>query len=137
FTKFDNHQSFSTPIPYTTLFRSPVNWLDRAVFSAAALNPVIWNAQKEEHFPVPVLLYASSRAVTLNRQLLATLGELSRVPVTFFSAVAVVFLAIEVFALIIGVQLTRSMTTTVDKLYQATERVKTGDFSYRISLPGR
>src|SRR5207248_8376845 len=83
FTKFDNHQSFSTPIPYTTLFRSPVNWLDRAVFGAAALNPVIWNAQKEEHFPVPVLLYASSRAVTLNRQLLATLGELSRVPVTF------------------------------------------------------
>jgi len=115
----------------------PVNWLDRAVFGAAALNPVIWNAQKEEHFPVPVLLYASSRAVTLNRQLLATLGELSRVPVTFFSAVAVVFLAIEAFALIIGVQLTRSMTTTVDQLYQATERVKTGDFSYRISLPGR
>jgi phosphoserine phosphatase RsbU/P len=29
------------------------------------------------------------------------------------------------------------MTTTVDRLYQATERVKAGDLSYRISLPAR
>jgi phosphoserine phosphatase RsbU/P len=37
--------------------------------------------------------------------------------------------------LVIGVQLTRSMTKTVDKLYEGTERVKVGDFSYRINLP--
>jgi sigma-B regulation protein RsbU (phosphoserine phosphatase) len=52
-----------------------------------------------------------------------------------FKAVAVIFLIIEGIALIIGVRLTRSITSTVDKLYDATERVKKGDFSYRIRVP--
>jgi phosphoserine phosphatase RsbU/P len=51
--------------------------------------------------------------------------------------VAALFLVLELFALVIGVQLTRSMTTTVDRLHVATERVKRGDFSYRIGLPAR
>ncbi len=114
---------------------SPVNRLDYTVFGAAALNPVLWNGPSEEHLRVPALLYAYSRILSLNSQLLATLGDLSRIYVTAFRALGVVFLVIEFFALLIGVRLTRSMTTTVDKLYQATERVKTGDFSYRIGMP--
>ena len=113
------------------------NLLDWRVYGAAALDPVIWNAPTEQHMTVPALLYANSRILTLNRQLLAALGDLSGAAVFFFLGFSVIFLLIEVFALIIGVQLTRSMTTTVDRLYQATERVKAGDLSYRISLPAR
>jgi len=51
--------------------------------------------------------------------------------------VGIVFLAIELVAVIISWRLTRSITTTVDKLNLATEKVKTGDFSYRVNLPAR
>jgi sigma-B regulation protein RsbU (phosphoserine phosphatase) len=71
----------------------------------------------------------------LNRRLLETLGEFSQVYVIVFKAVAVIFLVIEGVALFIGFRLTRSITSTVDKLYNATERVKKGDFSYRIRVP--
>ena len=50
---------------------------------------------------------------------------------------AIVFLLIEGVALIIGIRMTRSMTRTVDTLYDATERVKAGDFSYRTHFPPR
>ncbi|HLW80038.1 MAG TPA: PP2C family protein-serine/threonine phosphatase, partial [Terriglobia bacterium] len=75
--------------------------------------------------------------LTLNRELLGTLGDFTRIYVFAFEAVAVIFLIIEVVAIVIGIQLTRSMTTTVDRLYQATEKVKKGDLRYRINLPPR
>ncbi|MBI1941215.1 MAG: SpoIIE family protein phosphatase, partial [Acidobacteria bacterium] len=40
-------------------------------------------------------------------------------------------------ALIVGVRMTRSITRTVDNLYDATERVKAGDLAHRINLPAR
>lgn len=115
----------------------PAGWFDFTVLGGSSLEPVVWGGEKEEQLATPVVVYTSSRILTLNRQLFATLGEFSAVYVTAFLAVAMLFLIIELFALIIGVQLTRSMTTTVDKLYGATERVKAGDLSHRISLPAR
>jgi sigma-B regulation protein RsbU (phosphoserine phosphatase) len=73
--------------------------------------------------------------MALDRRLLETQGEYSQVYVFVFKAVAVIFLLIEGVALLIGVRLTRSITYTVHKLYGATERVKKGDFSYRIGVP--
>lgn len=121
----------------SVLLPEPMNRLDTTVFGASTLDPIVWGGEKEERLPEPVFVYVTSRMVTLNRQLLATLGRFSRVYVTLFMVVAMVFLVIELFALVIGIRLTRSITNTVDKLHAATERVKTGDFSYRISLPPR
>jgi sigma-B regulation protein RsbU (phosphoserine phosphatase) len=73
--------------------------------------------------------------MALDRRLLETQGEYSQVYVIVFKAVAVILLVIEGIALLIGVRLTRSITHTVDELYGATERVKKGDFSYRIRVP--
>lgn len=139
------HVQISTPQGVTELTMSsrtlqlppPGNLLDWRVYGATALDPVVWNAPTQQHMAVPTLLYASSRILTLNRQLLAALGELSGAAVFLFLALSVILLLIEVFALIIGIRLTRSMTTTVDRLHKATEHVKAGDFSYRISLPAR
>ena len=115
----------------------PLNRLDFTVFGASTLEPVVWGGESEQKLEQPVLVYVTSRIVTLNYQLLATLGEYSRIYVLAFEGVAIIFLVIEGFALIIGVRLTRTMTHTVDNLYDATEQVKKGDFSYRISLPSR
>jgi sigma-B regulation protein RsbU (phosphoserine phosphatase) len=116
---------------------TPLNRFDFTVFGASTLEPVLWGGDKEQKLEEPVFVYVTSRIVTLNHQLLATLGEYSQIYVFAFEAVAIIFLAIEGFALIVGIRLTRTMTRTVDNLYDATERVKEGDFSYRIHLPSR
>ncbi len=109
--------------------------LDIAVFGASTLDPIVWGEETEHQLTEPVFVYAHSRIMALNRQLFVTLGRFSRIYVNTFVVVAVVFLLIESIALLIGIRLTRTMTATVDKLYDATERVKAGDFSYRIGLP--
>ncbi len=108
---------------------------DYTVRNLAALEPIRWGGQEERRSPEAGFFYVASRIVTLNRQLLSTLGQFSGFYWVAFGVVGVVFLIIELVALLIGVQLTRSITTTVDKLHEATKRVKIGDFSHRISLP--
>jgi sigma-B regulation protein RsbU (phosphoserine phosphatase) len=113
----------------------PANGLDFSVLGRSTLDPVVWGGEKEERSAMPVVLYATSRLLTLNRQLFETLGEFSGIYEITFLGVALLFLVLELLALVVGVQLTRSMTTTVDKLYDATERVKAGELSHRINLP--
>ena len=113
----------------------PANRFDFTVYGASSLEPVSWQGETQQKLAAPAIVYVSSRVMTLSHLLLETLGEYSQVYVVIFEAVAVVFLIIEGAALIIGVRLTQSITSTVDKLYGATERVKKGDFSYRIRVP--
>lgn len=47
------------------------------------------------------------------------------------------FLVVEFFALLIGIQLSRSITSAVHDLYEGTERVMEGDFTHRIAVKGR
>jgi sigma-B regulation protein RsbU (phosphoserine phosphatase) len=115
----------------------PANALDFYVFGASSLDPILWGGDKEEKAGAPAFVYVSSRIFALNNRLLATLGDLSEAYVYLFKAVAIIFLIIEGAALIIGIRMTRSMTRTVDTLYDATERVKAGDFSYRTQVPSR
>jgi sigma-B regulation protein RsbU (phosphoserine phosphatase) len=113
----------------------PANRFDFTVLGASSLDPVSWQGETQQKLAAPAFVYVSSRVAALNRRLLETLGEYSQVYVILFKVVAVIFLIIEGIALLIGARLTRSITYTVDKLYDATERVKKGDFSYRIRVP--
>ena len=110
---------------------------DFTVYNMASLQPYIWRASTERSDPGLGLFYVSTRLYALNRQLLSTLGQLSGFYWTALAVVGVVFLVIELVAVVISWRLTRSITTTVDKLNFATERVKAGDFSHRIDLPAR
>ncbi|MGH9395712.1 MAG: SpoIIE family protein phosphatase [Terriglobia bacterium] len=113
----------------------PHIFADFSVHGASALNPVEWNAAKFQERSTPVLVVVNSRIFTLNAQLLSTLGRFSNAPVVVFIVLGAIFLQIELFALVIGILLTRSITSTVNQLQVATERVKMGDFSHRIGLP--
>ncbi len=113
------------------------NRADFTVLGASTLEPIVWGGEREERLKEPVIVSVTTRILTLNAQILATLGRFSQVYITALGVVAAIFLVIELFALVIGVRLTRSITTTVDKLHDGTERVKAGDFSYRIKLPAR
>lgn len=112
-----------------------VNPLDFKVFGASSLDPIDWGGKREVEAAAPAYVYVSSRIAALNSRLLSTLGDLQGVYVFIFEAVAVVFLLIEGAALLIGIRMTRTVTRTVDILYDATERVKAGDFTYRTHFP--
>jgi sigma-B regulation protein RsbU (phosphoserine phosphatase) len=113
----------------------PLFPFDFAVYGASSLDPVLWGGERQEKVAAPVLVLVSSRIAALNSRLLGALGDFSWIYVYVFKALAVIFLIIEGVALVIGVRMTRSITRTVDKLYDATERVKAGDLSYRIQIP--
>lgn len=85
----------------------------------------------------PLVLVVESRISVLNRQLGSRLGEFSTLPVTIFVTFGILFLALELVALWIGVKLTRTITATVDDLQAATECVQAADFSHRIRVRGR
>lgn len=52
------------------------------------------------------------------------------------SALAILFLIVELIALVIGISLSRSITRAVHNLYEGTERIMEGDFSHRIRIQG-
>lgn len=124
-------ESSAVPLP------EPKSWLDFRVRGASAINPILWRAPKLTEARDPVLVVSYSRIFPLNGQLLSILGRFSEFWVVAFIVVGVVFLSIEIVALAIGVLLTRSITSTVNRLQVATERVKSGDLSHRIGLPPR
>ena len=52
-------------------------------------------------------------------------------------AIGVLFLIIEIAALVMGLALARSITTAVHELFIGTERVRQGDFTHRIQVHSR
>ncbi len=121
--------SSSVPVP------EKANFLDFTVLGASSLDPVSWQGPQRGKPEPPAFVLVTSRVFTLSRELFATLGEYSKIYVVAFKVVAIIFLVIEGVAVIIGYRLTTTITRTVDHLYDATERVKKGDFSYRIDIP--
>jgi phosphoserine phosphatase RsbU/P len=115
----------------------PANFLDSNVFGTSALNVVRWNGTQKELAAQPVFVYVTSRLSILSRHLLATLGRYSRIYLVVFTVIAIVFLLIELLSLIAGIRLTRTITGTVDRLYQATEHIRAGDLSHRIAMPAQ
>jgi serine phosphatase RsbU (regulator of sigma subunit) len=68
-------------------------------------------------------------------------AELIRNPTTLFlfilAVIVMLFLVIEAVALIMGLALARSITGAVHELFTGTERVRLGDFSYKIRIRSR
>ncbi len=135
--------SAGQPLPTETITSNTVplpasaGFFDLKVLGASALDPIVWRGAARQPLQTPVFVYVRSRLAALNRRLLGTLGVYSRVYVTVFIVIAVALLIIEMVSVVMGLRLTRSITGTVNRLYDATERVKAGDFSYRIGVPAR
>lgn len=113
------------------------NWLDVNVFGTSSLDIIRWDGAEKQSLSQPVFVYVSSRLSILSRHLLATLGRYSRIYLALFLVIAVVFLAIELLSLVAGIRLARTITGTVDRLYEATEHIRAGDLSHRINMPAQ
>ena len=82
----------------------------------------------------PVLARFSLRLSEINKSLLTSVGAFGSTLVAILEIVAVVFLLFEIAALAVGIMLTRTITSSVAGLYDATLHVRRGDFTHRIQV---
>jgi phosphoserine phosphatase RsbU/P len=99
--------------------------------------PLAHLGQQPTDEPAAVLATFAVRASALNRRLFTSVGEIGPLLELALIVAAVIFLVLEIGALITGMVLTRTITRAVDDLYQATLYVRRGDFTKRIRVHQR
>ena len=114
----------------------PTNWFDLRFPGASTLE-----AERADLGPntleLPVLGYFSFRASEVNKDLLTSVGYLGPYLVDTLVVAFLIFLVLEAAALATGVVLARTITRSVDDLYEGTLHVRRGDFSHRVHVPKR
>jgi phosphoserine phosphatase RsbU/P len=107
---------------------------DRELHFFATLDVFGWDTGETAN----ALLLVQSRPSLVYSRVSSTLGAfLGGSVVIILAVIAIIFAIIELLALIIGVSLTRTITGSVHKLYQATQHVNRGDLSHRIEVQSR
>ena len=109
------------------------NRFDIAVSWVSLVPVALWD-HPGEMMDAP--LGATSRPWAVLRALFSGRMGVQGVYAWLFLGVAGLFLLVELTALAIGVNMTRSITGAVHSLYQGTERIMQGDFSHRIDVRG-
>jgi len=103
---------------------------DREVTFPAPLGIVDWKTGEHTY----IAFQAKTRPSLLYARLFQTMVELGGAIWTLLIAPAIVFAAIELIALIVGVGLTRTITRSVAELYGATQHINRGDLKHRIKV---
>jgi len=118
-------------------------------FSAGTVPPASSTLDREITFPIPLqvvdwstgerqragaLAEVETRPSVLYERLFAALGDYARGVEYILLSIAIVFAIIELLALFVGTKLTRSITSAVDQLYEATKHINRADFSHRIAV---
>jgi len=118
-------------------------------FSAGTIPPASSTLDREITFPIPLqvvdwatgerqragaLAEVETRPSVLYARLFAALGDYAKGVEYILLSIAIVFAIIELLALFVGTKLTRSITSAVDQLYEATKHINRADFSHRIPV---
>src|SRR5262249_12796723 len=109
----------------------PTRSLDRLVYFAPAITGVNWATGETKN---PAAIRVQTRLSMLDERLFAAMGEFAPAIEFLLLFVTIAFAVIELVAVLIGVGLTRTITGSVAKLYEATQRINRGDFSHRIAV---
>jgi len=125
--------------PYTARVPPKNNFLDLRV-DWGSLEPVMfWNAPGNKNNRGLLLVHTRMSAVlgTVFGNNIA-LGDMAYGQVIWaaFLVTVTLFLIVELISLVIGVSISRTITSAVHELYEGTRRVKEGDFSHRIPVRG-
>ncbi len=131
-TALDNGQQELHPTFTAGVLPAASNTFDRVITFGTPLPFVDWATG--EHAKASALLRVQTRPSVLYARLFAALGDFATGIEYMLLFAAIVFALIELFALIIGTRLTRTVTGAVAQLYDATTHINRGDFSHRISV---
>jgi len=122
-----------TPTVSAGLTPSPASTMDVEFAPFATMRAIDWQTGK----PNDLLLTVRTRPSLLYNRLFRTLGDMTNAIMVVLVAIGIIFALIEIASLVIGVRLTRTMTSSVAKLYEATQHVNEGEFSHRIRVSSR
>lgn len=112
-------------------------WFDGAINIVSRLDCVFVGRSGLVEPRRPLFAISQARPSRLNSRIFTSLGELRESYVALFVFAGIVFLIIEVAALITGIILTQRITKAVGDLYQATQYVQAGDLSHRVPIDKR
>jgi phosphoserine phosphatase RsbU/P len=111
---------------------APDGIMDREITFATPLPVVDWKTG--DRLRAGALVSVRTRPSVLYTHLFAALGDIARGVEYMLLAILILFAVIELVALIIGTQMTSTVTGAVAQLYDATRNVDRGDFSHRIPV---
>ena len=112
-------------------------WYDIVISGSSTLDALLFEKDQPTSVRIPVFAAFSMRPWQLNHRLFASLGAFGDPLVITLVLIIIVFVALEIAALVTGVVLTRTITIAVDDLYEATRHVRLGDFTHRIFVRNR
>ncbi len=112
--------------------QAPRSWWDITVRWGTLFPVQAWEGNTAE--PTQVLVRVVSRPSLIIQKLFSTLGPLTGALRFVLYIVGGLLLLVEVASLIFGINLTRTMTRSVEDLYEGTLKVNSGDFSNRIPI---
>jgi sigma-B regulation protein RsbU (phosphoserine phosphatase) len=87
-----------------------------------------------ERSPLGALALVETRPSVLSARLFADRGDYAKGVEYILWSIAGLFALIEGLALVVGIKLTRSITSSVGQLYEATKHINRADFSHRITV---
>jgi phosphoserine phosphatase RsbU/P len=109
---------------------NPLGRFDQTIHFVSPLPTRDWRTGKEKSTTVLV----QTRPSQLYNRLFSTSAKFGRMVRVGLFTVASLFGFIEIFALFIGMRLTRSVTGAVAELYDATQHIERGDLRHRIRV---
>jgi sigma-B regulation protein RsbU (phosphoserine phosphatase) len=115
----------------------PMFWMDASVEVVSRLDAAYLRRDGRVETLWPVLAVFNARPSRLNARIFTSLGELRGTYFLLFVGLGILFLLIEIAALITGIVLTTRITTAVSDLYNATQFVRARDFSHRVHVQNR
>ena len=110
-----------------------MNRLDLVVNWLAVFPHFDWNDPNVKH---GAILSVRTRPSAVLSAIFTGPDQLRSLLLAAMIAVAVLFLLVEIVALVIGVSLSRRITRAINELYEGTRRVIYGDFRHRVSVRG-
>jgi len=119
------------------ILQAAAGWWDTPVRGISKFEAVLVREEKSVVRSHPILAFFNARPSRLNALMFSSVGELGRVYVFVFAVVSIVFLLLEISALVTGIVLTRRITKAVSDLYHATQYVQSGDLTHRVRIDRR
>ena len=112
-------------------FLKPLDW---AVPWSVTLPISVWDEPQAQETSLLAMRSPISRILDVIFRLRPEDSESDLLKV-FYLAVGL-FVVVQILSAMLGISLTRSITSAVHELYEGTERVKEGDFAHRIRVSG-
>ncbi len=115
---------------------SPMSRFDREVLWFATIPAALWE-QPGREAKGPIIAVHSRISAVLSTVFNRNTDPVQQVFQWGLIVVSIVFLVVEIVAMVIGLSMTRTITGAVHRLYEGTQKVMEGNFSHRIEVKGK